>query len=101
MNKTVVEVTLGFLRRERLWSNSLTSDGTRLLSYGLVIGLWGGSGKRIIITLPLESGRECRTTSKHRALLRSLALLQGTEVLGNSSDGTHSGNHTKSSKSKS
>jgi hypothetical protein len=67
----VLEVVGSFLKKEKGVGGPLTSDGKRLLSYGVVIAQWLDGGKAIVLT----GGRSeiSRTTNRHRDLVRRMA----------------------------
>jgi hypothetical protein len=69
--------TIGaFLTKRVSYSGSVQSDGSRLYSYLTVIGEWD-KGK---IVMPCESCGYCRTTTKHRNILRDMATSRGIEI---------------------
>ena len=82
VKKWITEVVMDFLQHKKSWSNSLTSDGTRLLSYGEEIGRWGkdATGKEVLI-LPIVVGQYSRTTTRHRRTLEVVATSRGVRVI--------------------
>jgi len=79
--KWITEVVMDFLGHKRSWSNSLTSDGTRLLSYGIEIGRWETekAGQEVLV-LPMVAGVPCKTTTRHQRTLRGVAMSQGVLI---------------------
>ena len=70
---TLVGVITHFLQGEPGWTRTLTSDGRRLMSYGVVIGVWE-QGR---VVLPGAGTSYSRTTSRHRGMLREMATARG------------------------
>ena len=66
---TNVEVVVSFLKGEIGWGSSLTSDGIRLLSYGVTIAEMD-NGKVIVSNF---EGDCSRTTQRHIRMVQELA----------------------------
>ena len=77
VSKQWIEVVIDFLHHRRSCGSSLTSDGTRLLSYGVEVGRWSTTeaGKEVIV-LPDVAGKYSRTTTRHQNTLGSMAQAQ-------------------------
>jgi hypothetical protein len=73
----VAEVVESFLRQEPGWSENLTTDGVRIMSYGQVVGKWEQG--RVI--LPSSQVRWSKTTARHRNLVSRVAAGRGIEVV--------------------
>ena len=71
-----MEIVGNFLRHEPAGVVPLSTDGTRLYSYGVVIAIWKG-GK---IQMPEVDKHYSRTTSRHRNYIRDAAAQKGVVV---------------------
>ena len=69
MPQSIVSTVCSFLEH-RACQGSISTDGKELRSYGVIIGRWVGDE----IQMPNTSRFYSTTTSKHRHLLRRLAL---------------------------
>lgn len=88
---TIYEAVVKFLQKERAWAGAVTSDGQRLMSYGVVIGYWDGD--RII--LPESTKFYSRTTSRHRGMLRNVATDRGILYIDNGGRKRRNGNEQR------
>ena len=70
-----LDVVSTFLRHSAL-EGVISTDGKELKSYGVVIARWDGDE----IVMPDSSVYRSVTTTKHRNLLRSMALEKGVVV---------------------
>ena len=74
---TLAQVVELFLNRTPGVGGTMTSDGKRLLSYGIVIGEW--VGKEIL--MPEYGVVYSRTTSRHRGMLRTMASVRNIQII--------------------
>jgi len=77
MNLKVPEVVDRFLDRRVGWSRTVHSDGTRLLSYEVVIGRWVDG----TVVMPEVDRWYSITTSRHRGILRERAAARGIPLI--------------------
>lgn len=74
----LAEVVTRFLSHNPGWGGSLSSDGVRLMSYGVTIGKWNRSGTMVV--LPGSRVDYSRTMSRHRGMLKQMAAGKGIPI---------------------
>jgi hypothetical protein len=73
---TLYDAVEHFLRREPGIGGTLTSDGIRLLSYGVVIAYWDGN----TVVLPRDQPLLTRTTRRHKGMIRRTATTRNIPI---------------------